>query len=83
MRVVDEGLSTGGKPEVELTGAVSDLSADVLGALSSFSCFSAGRRVRFSDLGVPAISTLRSEVAGCFNRSIVATATDGSRSSAE
>ena len=29
MRVVDEGLSTGGKPEVELTGAVSDMSADV------------------------------------------------------
>ena len=32
MRVVDEGLSTGGKPEVELTGAVSDMSADVLEA---------------------------------------------------
>ena len=82
MRVVDEGLSTGGKPEVELTGAVSHLSADVIGALSSFSCFSAGRRVRFSDLGVLAFSALRSEVVGCFNRSIVATAIDGSRSSA-
>ena len=64
MRVVDEGLSTGGKPEVELIGAVSNLSADVLGALSNFSCFSAERRVRFSDLGVAAFPTLRSEVAG-------------------
>ena len=82
MRAVDEGLSTSGKPEVELTGAVSNLSAGVLGTLSSFSCFSAGRRVRFSDLGVPAISTLRSEVVGRFNRSIVSTPIDGSRSSA-
>jgi hypothetical protein len=82
VRVVDEGLSTGGEPEVELTGAVSALSADVLGVLSSFSCFSAGRRVRFSDLAVTAFSTLRSEVVACFNRSIVATAIDGSRSSA-
>ena len=82
MRVVDEGLSTGGEPEVELTGAVSAPSADVLGVLSSFSCFSAGRRVRFSDLAVTAFSTLRSEVVACFNRSIVATAIDGSRSSA-
>ena len=83
MRVVDEGVLAAGKLEVELTGAVSDLSADVLGALSSFSFFSAGWRVRFSDLGVPAFSALRSEVVGCFNRSIVATATDGSRPSTE
>jgi hypothetical protein len=82
VRVVDDGLSTGGEPEVEFTGAVSDLSADVLEALSSFSCFSAGRWVRFSDLGVPAFSALRSEVVGCSNRRIVATATDGSRPSA-
>ena len=81
MRVVDEGLSTGGEREVELTGAVSDLSAGVLRTLSSFSCFSAGRRVRFSDLGITAISTLRSEVVGRFNRSIVSTPIDGSRSS--
>ena len=70
MRVVDEGLSTGGKPEVELTGAGSHPSADVLGTWSSSSCFSAGRRVRFSDFGLPGFSTLRSEVVGCFNRSI-------------
>ena len=82
MRVVDEGLSTGGKPEVELTGAVSAMSADVLGAWSSFSFFSAGRRFRFSDLGVPVFSALRSEVVGCSNRGIVATAIDGSRPSA-
>jgi hypothetical protein len=82
VRVVDEGLATGGKPEVELTGAVSDMSVDVLGAWSSFSCFSAGRRVRFSDLGVLAFTAIGSEVARCFNRSIVATAIDGSRSSA-
>ena len=82
MRVVDDGFSTGGKPDVELIGAVSNVSADVLGALSSFSCLSAGRRDRFSNLRVPAFSTLRSEVVACFNRSIVATAIDGSRSSA-
>jgi hypothetical protein len=82
VRVVDDGLSTGGKPEVELIGAVSNLSADVLGALSSFSCLSAGRRDRFSDLRVPAFSALRSEILGCSNRRIVATATDGSRPSA-
>jgi len=82
VRVVDEGLLAAGKLEVELTGAVSDLPADVLGTLSSFSFFSAGWRVRFFDLGVPAFSALRSEVVGCFNRSIVATATDGSRPSA-
>jgi hypothetical protein len=72
VRVVDEGLSTGGKPEVELTGAVSDLSADVLGAWSSFSFSSAGRRFHVFDLGVPAFSALRSEVVGCSNRDIVA-----------
>ena len=82
MRVVDEDLSTGGKLEVELTGAVSDMSADVIAAWSSFSCFSAGRRVRFSDLEVPAFTAIESEVARCFNRSIAATAIDGSRSSA-
>ena len=82
MRVVDDGWTTGGKPEVELIGAVSSLSADVLGALSSFSCFSAERRDRFSDLGVVAFPALRREVAGCFNRSIAATAIDGSRPSA-
>jgi hypothetical protein len=82
VRVVDEGSPTGGKPEVELTGAVSELSADLLGALSSFSCFSAGRRLRFSDLGVSAFSALVSEVVGCRNRSFVATAIDGSRGSA-
>jgi hypothetical protein len=82
VRVVDNGSSTGGKPEVELIGAVSAPSADVLGVLSSFSCFSAGPRVRLSDLDLTAFSTLRSEVVACFNRSIVATAIDGSRSSA-
>ena len=82
MRVAGKGLATGGKPEAELIGAVSALSADVLGVLSSCSCFSAGRRVRFSDLDLTAFSTLRSEVVACFNRSIVATAIDGSRSSA-
>ena len=83
MRVVDDGLSTGGEPEAEFTGAVSDLSADVLGALSSFSCFSAERRDRFSDLGVVAFPALRCEVVGCSNRSIAATGIDGSRPSAE
>jgi len=82
VRVVDEGLPTGGKPEVELTGAGSHPSADVIGALSSFSCFSAGRRVRFSDLCILALTALGSEVARCFNRSIVATVINGSRSSA-
>lgn len=82
MRVGDEGLLTGGKPEVELIGAVSDLPGDVLEALSSFSCFSVERRIRFSDLGVLAFSALRSEVLRGFNRSIVATAIDGSRPSA-
>jgi hypothetical protein len=81
VRVVDEGLPTGGKPEVELTGGGSHPSADVLGTLSSSSCFSAGRRVRFSDLGLPGFSALRSEVVGCFNRSIAAT--DASRPSTE
>ena len=82
MRVVDEGLSTGGKPEVELTGVVSDMSVDVLAAWASFSCFSAGRRVRFSDLDVLAFTAIGFEVARCFNGSIAATAIDGSRSSA-
>ena len=79
MRVVDGGLLTGGKPEVELTGAVSELSADLLGGLSSFPCFSAGRRVRFCDRGVVAFSALKGEVVGCSKRNV---ATDGSRSSA-
>jgi hypothetical protein len=82
VRVVDKSLSTGGKSEVELTGAVSDMSGDVLEAWSSFSFFSAGRRFRFSDFGVPAFSALSSEVVGCSNRGIVATAIDGSRPSA-
>ena len=64
MRVVDDGLSTGGKPEVELIGAVSNLSADVLGALSNFSCLSAERRVRFSDLGVVAFPALEARGPG-------------------
>jgi hypothetical protein len=77
VRGVDEGLSTGGNPDVEFTGAVSDMSADVLGVWSSFSFFSAGRRFRVSDLGAPAFSALRSEVVGWSNRDIVAI--DGSR----
>ena len=81
MRVAGKGLATGGKPEAELTGAGSHPSADVKGA-ASISCFSAGRRVRFSDLCVLAFTALGSEVGRCFNRSIVATAIDGSRSSA-
>ena len=64
MRVVDEGLSTGGKPEVELTGAVSDMSADVLEACSNFSSFFARRRVRFSDLDAAAFEALKSRGAG-------------------
>jgi hypothetical protein len=83
VRVVDDGWSTGGKPEVELIGAVSSLSADALEALSSLSCLSAERRDRFSDLGVVAFPALRREVVGCFNRSIAATGIDGSRPSAE
>ena len=80
MRVAGKGLATGGKPEAELTGAGSHPSAEVKGVASIFSCFSAGRRVRFFDLGVPAFGALGSEVAGCFDRNIVAT--DGSRPSA-
>ena len=80
MRVAGKGLATGGKPEAELTGAGSHPSADVKGA-ASISCFSAGRRVRFSDLGVPTFVELGSEVAGCFNWNIVAT--DGSQLSSE
>src|SRR5580692_6805020 len=49
------------------------MSADVLKAWSNFARFSAGRRVRFSDLGVPTFVELGSEVAGCFNWNIVAT----------
>jgi hypothetical protein len=82
VRVAGKGLATGGKPEAELTGAGSHPSADVKGAASIFSCFSAGRRVRFSDLCVLAFTALGSEVGRCFNRSIVVTAIDGSRSSA-
>ena len=81
MGEVDEGLSTGSKSEVELTGGVLDMSADVLKAWSNFARFSAGRRVRFSDLGVPTFVELGSEVAGCFNWNIVAT--DGSQLSSE
>ena len=79
MRVVDEGLLIGGKREVELTRVGSELSADLLGALSSFPCLSAGRRVRFFDLGVVTFSALKGEVVGCSNRNV---ATDSSRSSA-
>jgi hypothetical protein len=82
VRAVDKGLSTGGNPAVELTGASSHPSAGVIGALSSSSCFSARRRFRFSDLGVPGFSTLRSEVVCCFERGIVAIVIDGLRSSA-
>jgi hypothetical protein len=78
VRVLDEGLLTGGKPEVELTGAVSELSAHLLGALSSLTCRSAGRRVCFFDRGVVAFSALKGEVVGCSKRNM---ATDGSRSS--
>jgi hypothetical protein len=81
VRVVVEGSSTGGRPEAELTGALSDLSAAVLEALFRFSCFSSGR-VCFLDLGVPAFSALSSEVVRCFNRTIVSTLINGSRSSA-
>jgi hypothetical protein len=82
--VVGDGLSTGGKgkPEVGFIGAVSNLSGDVLEELSSFFCFSAGRWVRFSVLEVLASSALRREVVGCSNRGIMASMTDGSRSSA-
>jgi hypothetical protein len=82
VRVASKGLATGGKPESELTGTGSHPSADVKGVASIFSCFSAGRRVRFSDRCVLAFTALGSEVGRCFNRSIVATAIDGSRSSA-
>ena len=81
MRVVDEGLATGGKPEVELTGAVSDMSVDDRSAVELLLLF-CRTPVRFSDLGVLAFTAIGSEVARCFNRSIVATAIDGSRSSA-
>ena len=75
MRVAGKGLATGGKPEFELTGAGSHPSADVNGVASTFSCFSAGRRVL-------AFTALGSEVGRCFNPCIAATAIDGSRSSA-
>jgi hypothetical protein len=80
--MVDEGLPTAGKSDAEFTRVVSELSADVPGASSSFSCCSAGRRVRCSDLGVAAFPALRREVAGCSNGSIAATAIGGSRPSA-
>jgi hypothetical protein len=79
--VVVEGLPTGGKPEAELTGAVSNLSTAVLKALLRLSCFSAGR-VCFLDLGVTAFSAVSSEVVRCFNRTIVAAAIDSSKLSA-
>jgi hypothetical protein len=79
VRVVDEGLLRGGKLEVELTGVVSEMSANVLGSWSSFPCFSVGRRVRFFDRGVVAFSALKGAVVGCSKRNV---ATDGSRSSA-
>jgi hypothetical protein len=81
VRVADEGLATGGKPEAELTGAGSRPSADFLEASSSFPCFLGGRRVRFFDRGVVASPALRREVVGGSNRNIVAT--DGSRLSEE
>jgi hypothetical protein len=81
VRVVVEGLPTGGKPEAEFTAAVSDLSAAVLEALLRLSCFSAGR-VCFLDLGVPAFSEVSSVVVRCFNRTIVAATIDSSRLSA-
>ena len=52
MRVVDEGLLIGGKREVELTRVGSELSADLLGALSSFPCLSAGRQSVSSTLAL-------------------------------
>ena len=58
MRAVDEGLSTGAELEVETIGAVSETSADVLEAGSNLACFSAGRRIRFFDLGV--LASMRS-----------------------
>jgi hypothetical protein len=84
VRAVDEGLSTGAKLEVETIGAVSDMSADVLEAGSNLACFSAGRRIRFFDLGVLASDALGSEGVGLSNRGAMApTATNGSRSSGE
>ena len=84
MRAVDEGLSTGAKLEVETIGAVSETSADVLEAGSNLACFSAGRRIRFFDLGVLASDALGSEGVGLSNRGAMApTATNGSRSSGE
>jgi hypothetical protein len=71
VRVVDEGLLIGGKLEVELAGAKSELSADLLGALSSFPCLSAGRRVLFFDPGVVTLSAREGDVAGCSNRNVL------------
>jgi hypothetical protein len=79
VRVVGEGLSTSAKPEVGPIDAVSDMSADVLEAGSNFACFSAGRRIRFSNLGVLAFVALGCEGAGRSNRGVVApTATNRS-----
>jgi hypothetical protein len=80
--MVDEGTPKGGKSDAEFTRAVSDLSADVPGASSSFACCSAGRRVGFCDLGVAAFAGLRREVVVCSNGGIAATAIGGSRPSA-
>jgi hypothetical protein len=84
VRVVEEGLSIGAEPEVEPIGAVSDMSADVYVVRSNFARFSAGRRIRFSDLGVPAFEALGSEGVGLSNLGVVApNATNGSKSPAE
>jgi hypothetical protein len=84
VRAVDEGLSKGAKLGVETIGAVSDTSADVLEAGSNLACFSAGRRIRFFDLGVLASDALGSEGVRLSNRGAVApNATNGSRSSGE
>ena len=84
MRVVDEGSWTGARPEVEPIGAVSDMSADGLESSSNFGCFSTGRRICFSDLGVLVFEALGSEDVGRSNLGVVTpTATRGSRFSAE
>ena len=83
MRVVAEGLSTGVTPEVEPIGAVSGMPADILEGRSNFACFSAGRRIRFSILGVLDFVARGLEGVGLSNLGVVApNATDGSRSSA-
>jgi hypothetical protein len=72
MRAGDEGLSTGAKLEVKTIDAVSDISADVLEAGSSLACFSAGRRIRFTDLSGLASDGFGSEGVGLSNRGAVA-----------